>query len=575
MDISKYNLFIESEKKLLKKEAKKASAEFIDSFANFEEKEKWTKDFLKGKYGDFRFGIFENIIFPVLVKGYAEKDLDSIIALAEFEQTYINTRLWKKIDCKTAVEFYMEAFEIAPEDNMIRRELLIKKISWIYHCEHEWPFGILYGMDGATIEECKEIREELVFLRTIDDKNEFGEYLNKFEEKLTAYECKISKKPRGACFNIQGKNSSAAIFTESLDKHSLRQIYNTLANPCAKGSKISIMPDVHLSRDTVVGLAMTATDKIVPNIIGPDIGCGIAACGFGIYTVDYEKLDNYIRNNIPAGTNVNTSPQYDYFEPSDELMKLIKKICPEDEGRVLSSIGTLGGGNHFIEVGSNRDNMNWLTVHSGSRSLGVKVCKYHQKKAKAYIKDAFNGAGAYHNMEYMPLDCGGNEYLQDMKTVQDYAELNREVICKKIIEDFFHINIKSCYRVTSVHNYYDPKDNIIRKGAVSAHKGEKIIISFNMRDGSLICKGKGLSDWNYSAPHGAGRLMSRRDAKKNISLEEYKKTMSNIYSTSVNSYTIDESPMAYKPVDEIFNRLYDSVEIEFMIEPKYNFKAGK
>ena len=237
-------------------------------------------------------------------------------------------------------------------------------------------------------------------------------------------------------------------------------------------------------------------------------------------------------------------------------------------------MGTLGGGNHFLELDKDDDDNIWLVAHSGSRNLGLKVCRYHQNKAKAFIRKAFDGAGAYHGMEYMTLDGGREEYLQDMKTAQEYAQMNREVMCRIIVEDYFDRKLSDRECISSIHNYFNFEDQTVRKGAIAAPAGEKVIIPLNMRDGSLIATGKGNRDWNCSAPHGAGRLFSRSESKALISLEEYEESMKGIFSSCVNPSTIDESPMVYKPSEQITELIRDTVEIGCAMKPIYNFKSG-
>jgi len=373
---------------------------------------------------------------------------------------------------------------------------------------------------------------------------------------------------------IQGKFNSAEIFTDNIDNESIRQIYTLLNNPAVKDSEIAIMPDVHVGKGAVVGLTMTFSKYIIPSIIGVDIGCGISAYKIGNTEICLKDFDSFIRNNIPTGKKTHPSEQSKYFSPSSELTDLIKKICPEEYQRVLCSIGSLGGGNHFLELEKDNEDNIWLVIHSGSRNLGLKVCRYHQNKAKAYIRKEYSGAGAYHGMEYMTLDEGGNEYLHDMQIAQEYAQLNRTVMCQIIVENFFNLKLSKCEYISSIHNYFNFKDKIIRKGAISAPTDEKVIIPLNMRDGSIIATGKGNRKWNYSAPHGAGRLLSRSESKILVSLEEYEKSMEGIFSSCINQSTIDESPMVYKSSEQITGLIHDTVDINFVMKPVYNFKSG-
>lgn len=372
---------------------------------------------------------------------------------------------------------------------------------------------------------------------------------------------------------IQGKVNSATIYTENIDESSLSQIYNMLNNPCFANSNIAIMPDVHLGRGSVVGFTMTFNNYINPNVIGVDIGCGINAYKVGREKINLNDFDAFVHSNIPAGSNVHSSVQKNYVKENPKLNDLIKKVAPNEHKRIILSIGTLGGGNHFLELDIDENDNIWLVIHSGSRNLGLQVCSYHQRRAKQAIKKEFQGAGAYHGMEYMTFENGGEEYLDDMQIAQAYAEENRTVMARIIIEEFFRLKFADCEQVSSIHNYVNFKDNIIRKGAISAHKDEKLIIPLNIRDGCLVAKGKGNPAWNYSAPHGAGRLLKRSETKELISLEEYQESMKGIYSSCIREGTLDESPMAYKDSDEILKLIDDTVSVESMMKPVYNFKA--
>jgi RNA-splicing ligase RtcB len=333
------------------------------------------------------------------------------------------------------------------------------------------------------------------------------------------------------------------------------------------------MPDVHLGKGSVVGFTMTFNSYINPSVIGVDIGCGIAAYKIGQVPVDLKVFDSFIHSSIPAGSNVHETINKRIVKENKQLEFLIQKVAPQESKRIILSIGTLGGGNHFIELDKDENENIWLVIHSGSRNLGLQVCHFHQRVAKQVIKREFQGAGAYHGMEYMSLEDGGEDYLKDMQIAQKYAEENRTAMAQLIIEDFFKLKFSSCDFISSVHNYVNFSDNIVRKGAISAHENEKVIIPLNMRDGCLIATGKGNKEWNFSAPHGAGRLLKRSDIKELVSLQEYKESMNGIFSTCINNNTIDESPMAYKDSAELLNLIEDTVEISHKIKPIYNFKA--
>ncbi len=372
---------------------------------------------------------------------------------------------------------------------------------------------------------------------------------------------------------IQGRVNSATICTDNIDKASLSQVYNMLNIPCFANTHIAIMPDVHLGRGSVVGFTMTFNNYINPSVIGVDIGCGIVAYKIGQVKIDLEQFDAFIHSSIPAGSNVHNEIDKRIVHDNKKLESLIQKVAPKEHRRIILSIGTLGGGNHFLELDKDENDNIWLIIHSGSRNLGLKVCHFHLRVAKRVIKEEFKGAGAYHGMEYMSLDHGGEEYLQDMQIAQAYAEENRIAMAKIIVEDFFKLKLADCESISSIHNYVNFKDNIVRKGAISAHKDEKVIIPLNMRDGCLIAKGKGNKSWNYSAPHGAGRLLKRSETKELITLQEYEESMKGIFSSCINKGTIDESPMAYKDSTEILESIHETVEIETKMKPIYNFKA--
>lgn len=372
---------------------------------------------------------------------------------------------------------------------------------------------------------------------------------------------------------IQGKYNTAHIHTDNIDEASLNQIYNMLSNPSFSNTNIAIMPDVHLGKGSVVGFTMTCNNYINPSVIGVDIGCGIVAYNIGNTLIDLELFDNFIHSTIPAGGTVHKTINKRIVKDNKPLESLIQKVAPQESMRIMLSIGTLGGGNHFIELDKDEDENIWLVIHSGSRNLGLQVCHFHQKIAKQAIKKEFKGAGAYHGMEYISLEDGGEAYLNDMQIAQQYAEANRTAMAQLIIEDFFKLKLSDCEVISSTHNYVNFYDNIVRKGAISAHENEKVIIPLNMRDGCLIATGKGNKEWNFSAPHGAGRLHRRSETKEIVSLQEYKESMNGIFSTCINEKTIDESPMAYKNSEKLIGLIKDTVEISHKIKPIYNFKA--
>lgn len=404
---------------------------------------------------------------------------------------------------------------------------------------------------------------------------------------------------------LKGKYNTAKIFTDVVDKKSIDQVKLLLDQEFVTGSKIRMMPDIHAGAGCTIGTTMTITNKIVPNLVGVDIGCGMHVTKLGVKEpdMDFEKLDRVIRKYIPAGFNVRESAH-----PYIEYTHINELYCYHttnlDIYRAKRSLGTLGGGNHFIEVDKDDEGYLYLVVHSGSRHLGVEVANYYQdwaydslkqnfKNERRYLVDKLKAAGRECDISSelaklkfdTPKDLcwiGGHlfdSYIHDMKIVQEYARWNRNAITDTIcnhmgwypeIFDFYTID-----NFHTIHNYIDTDNMILRKGAVSAMDGEMLLIPINMRDGSLLCVGKGNPDWNYSAPHGAGRLFSRSAAKKEFSLKQYEESMADIYTTSVNFDTLDECPMAYKSMEDIVNNIGDTVDILKVIKPIYNFKAGE
>ena len=397
---------------------------------------------------------------------------------------------------------------------------------------------------------------------------------------------------------IKGKYNSAKIFTEVIDENAENQIKELCDQPMSEGSVIRIMPDVHAGAGCTIGTTMTITDKVVPNLVGVDIGCGMETVRLKEKHIEVQMLDKLIYAKIPSGFNIRETP-HRYCEQID-LTKLYcyKHINPE---RAELSIGTLGGGNHFIEADKGEDGSMYIVIHSGSRHLGVETAKYYQEEAFRRLPDGnrdeakalieklkSEGRESEIQTELLKLKkdtgpdipkhlayCEGelfDQYIHDMKIVQQFAMLNRQAMMDEIIKGM-HLHVTEQF--TTIHNYIDTDTMILRKGAVSAESGQKLLIPINMRDGSLICTGKGNPDWNCSAPHGAGRLMSRSQAKESFTVSEFKKQMKGIYTTSVNAQTLDECPMAYKLIDDIVNNISDTAEINDIIKPVYNFKAGE
>lgn len=357
------------------------------------------------------------------------------------------------------------------------------------------------------------------------------------------------------------------VFTDMIEPDAVAQIELIAALEAFKDAKIRIMPDVHAGKGCVCGFTADMGDKVVPNLIGVDIGCGMLTAEIGDVDVDYDRLDQIIRQKIPSGLRVRSAPiplDENTAERIDPL-KCIAQFTARQVNRFGLSLGTLGGGNHFIEVDSDRAGCKYLVIHTGSRNFGKLVCDYWQNVASRLSMESVEG-----NKELAFLEGHDHEgYIHDMRIAQQWARANREAIARIICTEM-KFEVRSQF--TTMHNYLGD-DNIIRKSAISARVGEKVLIPLNMRDGSVLAVGKGNADWNMSAPHGAGRLMSRSKAKATISLDAYRKTMNGIWSSSVSMETIDEAPLAYKPSERIIGQIADTVDVIETIKPVYNFKA--
>lgn len=389
-------------------------------------------------------------------------------------------------------------------------------------------------------------------------------------------------------FEVKGKFNNAIIYSNRYDEKAYTQLISICNLKSFEGSCIRVMPDYHVGAGCVIGFTAFGAKKLIPNIIGVDIGCGVTATQLD-NSISLEKLDSYIKNYIPSGFEVNETYN------KDVSLMLKELTCYKDLSNIEhleKSLGTLGGGNHFIEVDIDKYGNQWLVIHTGSRNIGKQVSLYHQKIAEKYqggiketiqskikgvnpkdreqwikrFKDSYKIPKGLEYLDGVYLE----NYVHDMKLCQEFAKKNRFKILDSICSA---LNTNALNSIESVHNYY--KDGFIRKGAISAYKGEQCIIPLNMRDGSLICVGKGNPNWNFSAPHGAGRIMSRSQAKESISLEDFQKSMKGIYTTTVNTFTLDESPMAYKPMKEIIEQVKGTVELVDIIKPIYNFKAGE
>ncbi len=398
---------------------------------------------------------------------------------------------------------------------------------------------------------------------------------------------------------IKGKVNTAICYAKIVEDEAVEQIRRMCDYPMTEGSKIRIMPDVHAGKGCTIGTTMTITDKAVPNVVGVDIGCGMYTVDLGKNPIDLEKLDTSAFS-IPSGRDV--------WEGRIEKFDLTELRCYrmlKETKRLERSLGTLGGGNHFIEVDRAADGNQYLVIHSGSRNLGKQVAEYYQSLAV----DLDKGIGEYfeardelirtykeqgrrseiqsalkelYNLKFkegpmtMPEDLcylSGrylDDYLHDVEICQRFARRNREKMAEILIEK---AGLSGGEAFHTIHNYIDTDEMILRKGSIAAHKGEKVLIPINMRDGSVLAVGKGNPEWNYSAPHGAGRIMSRTAARNNLSMEEYKESMKGIFTSSVCAATLDEAPMAYKSLDDIIDVIKESVEIIDVMKPIYNFKA--
>ena len=397
---------------------------------------------------------------------------------------------------------------------------------------------------------------------------------------------------------IKGRVNTALCYAKIVEDEAIAQIQRMCDYAMAEGSKIRIMPDVHSGRGCTIGTTMTITDKAVPNVVGVDIGCGMYTVRLGKTEIDFEKVDE-AAHFIPSGKNV--------WEGRQERFDLTALRCYRElraAKRLERSLGTLGGGNHFIEIDEAADGTSYLVIHSGSRNLGKQVAEIYQALAVKldrgygdYLEKrdelirTFKEQGrrseiqaalkqlhwqVYEGETSMPEDLcylSGKyleDYLHDVVICQTFAKRSREKMAEILLE---RTGMAGGEAFHTIHNYIDTDEMILRKGAIAAHKGEKVLIPINMRDGSVLAVGRGNPEWNYSAPHGAGRLMSRTKAKSCLSMDEYKETMKGIYTTSINENTLDEAPMAYKSLEDIIDVIRESVDVVDVMKPRYNFKA--
>ena len=363
---------------------------------------------------------------------------------------------------------------------------------------------------------------------------------------------------------VEGAHNRAVVFTDTLDAAARGQIKALCDCPHLAGSQIRIMPDVHAGAGVAIGTTLTFTDAVVPGLVGVDIGCGVETVVLSTTRVELPRLDAVVRSVVPVGTAVRaTAHRYTSRLDLDALR------CDVDAERAALSLGTLGGGNHFVELDVDDEGTAYLMVHSGSRNLGAQVAKHYQQRGY----DELGGRGNTDVPFELAYVTGTtlDDYLHDIAVVQQFADLNRKAIADDIVKKM-HLRVAD--QIATVHNYVDVEHQIVRKGAVSAKAGEQIVIPINMRDGALVCTGLGNSEWNYSAPHGAGRLMSRSEVKQHYTVSAYKKAMAGVFSSTVDAGTLDECPMAYKDLAEITSAITPTAQVDRRIRTVYNFKAS-
>lgn len=390
---------------------------------------------------------------------------------------------------------------------------------------------------------------------------------------------------------ITGKYNRAKVFNERIDDMTRNQIQTLLDQPFTEGASIRIMPDMHAGKGSVVGTTMTIHDKVVPNLVGVDLGCGMLCTEIKAKRIDFQRLDDVIRELVPSGMNIRET-----VHPYASELPLEAVRAPYKLDRALRSVGSLGSGNHFIEVNRDDQGRTFLVIHSGSRHLGVQIADHYQERAiqhmmetndvketierlktagrqqdiSTYLEAEREARKPFRDLAYVEGE-DMDDYMHDVRIAQQYAAANRRAMTDVIVEAM-KWNVVDQF--DTVHNYIDHDAMILRKGAISAQEGERVIIPMNMRDGSLICTGKGNPDWNFSGPHGAGRIMSRSAARKRVDFKEFKRTMEGVWSTSVRPSTVDESPFVYKSMKEIVRYIEPAVSIDQVIKPLYNFKAN-
>ena len=398
---------------------------------------------------------------------------------------------------------------------------------------------------------------------------------------------------------IRGRCGVAIAYAKVIEEEAIEQIRRMCDYEFTEGASIRIMPDVHFGKGCTIGTTMTVRDKVVPNLVGVDIGCGMYTVSLGKGEIDLARFDE-AAHFVPSGRNI-----WDGRQEKFDLLALRCYRSLKDTKRVARSLGTLGGGNHFIEIDRSADGTNYLVIHTGSRNLGKQVAELYQNiaidlshgkdelfRAKDALIRRYKAQGRRSELQEaikalnrdfkakvaeIPADLAFlygsylEDYLHDIEICQSFARRNREVIARVLLE---RTGLTAGEAFHTIHNYIDTKERILRKGAIAAHKGERVLIPINMRDGSILAVGRGDPDWNYSAPHGAGRLMSRTAAKETLSMDEFRSTMAGVYTTAVSENTLDEAPMAYKALSDIIDVIEDSVDVIEVLKPIYNFKAG-
>ena len=412
---------------------------------------------------------------------------------------------------------------------------------------------------------------------------------------------------------LTGSRNTATVFTHNIEETAIGQIIGMLNEPITENTNVAIMPDVHAGKGSTIGTTIKLPEnrndwKVCPNVVGVDIGCSMRAIRIKLTNINLEELDKVVYKLVPSGHNVHTRSVCNNKEMRKLLSGLSFNLESKRLSHILDSCGTLGGGNHYIELGTSPDGQYWLTVHSGSRGLGVVVARHHQAIAEANLENTSAVSSeivryltendrqkeiqaelhqfkvTHHVPGYINIKLQetknkdlayleGQElenYLNDIAIAQQYSTISRQLMLYRIAEA---MGWEIIDEFESMHNYIDLENGIIRKGATSAQAGERLIIPLNMRDGSIFATGKGNPEWNYSAPHGAGRILSRSKAKEQISLEDYKETMTGIYTSSIGDSTLDEAPFAYKESQEIIDNIQDTVTVDCIVKPIYNFKA--